>query len=147
MTETANEVRGSYCVSWGSKEVDANSWICMFTTVGCAQTKINSLAWVCELIGEVSANVWGYRLPRGQRDGSLRPYSRFSRPEPLLFLSSSPSIVLTRLSGPRSRPNTPQKSNPHLWICSAELWPLDHRGGRIVATKRKYRKEFLTELY
>jgi hypothetical protein len=26
-------------------------------------------------------------VPRGQRDGSLRPYSQFSRPEPLLFLS------------------------------------------------------------
>jgi hypothetical protein len=43
---------------------------------------------------------------RGQRDGSLRPYSRFSRQEPLLFLSSSSSVVLTRLSGPRSRPIT-----------------------------------------
>jgi hypothetical protein len=31
---------------------------------------------------------------------SLRPYSGFSRPEPLLFLPSRPSIVLTRLSGP-----------------------------------------------
>jgi hypothetical protein len=39
----------------------------------------------------------------------LRPYSRFSRPEPLLFLPSSSSIVLTRLSGPRSRPTTSQK--------------------------------------
>jgi hypothetical protein len=28
-------------------------------------------------------------VPRGQRDGSLRPYSRFSRLEPLLFLKSS----------------------------------------------------------
>jgi hypothetical protein len=27
-------------------------------------------------------------------------YSRFSRQEPLLFLSSSSSVVLTRLSGP-----------------------------------------------
>jgi hypothetical protein len=36
---------------------------------------------------------------RGQHDGSLRPYSRLSRPEPLLFLSSSASVVLTRLSG------------------------------------------------
>jgi hypothetical protein len=34
----------------------------------------------------------------GQRGRSLRPYSRFSRQEPLLFLSSSSSIVLTRLS-------------------------------------------------
>jgi hypothetical protein len=45
-------------------------------------------------------------VPRGQRDGSLRPYSRISKPELLLFLSSSSSIVLTRLSGPRSRPTT-----------------------------------------
>jgi hypothetical protein len=33
----------------------------------------------------------------------------FSRPEPLLFHSSSFSVVLTRLSGPRSRPPTYQK--------------------------------------
>jgi hypothetical protein len=39
-------------------------------------------------------------VPRGQRDGSLRPYSRISRPEPILFLSSSASVVLTRLSRP-----------------------------------------------
>jgi hypothetical protein len=45
----------------------------------------------------------------GQRGGSLRPYSRLSRPEPLLFLSSSSSVVLTRLSGHRSRPITSQK--------------------------------------
>jgi hypothetical protein len=30
----------------------------------------------------------------------LWSYSRISRPEPLLFLSSSSSVVLTRLSGP-----------------------------------------------
>jgi hypothetical protein len=56
----------------------------------------------------------------------LRPYSRFSRSEPLFFLSSSSSVVLTRLSGPRSS----RESNPDLWICSQELWPLDRRGGR-----------------
>jgi hypothetical protein len=32
------------------------------------------------LVGEVSANFCGYRVPRGQRDGFLRPYSRLSRP-------------------------------------------------------------------
>jgi hypothetical protein len=72
----------------------------------------NSVAWVRErtipterppLVGEVSSNFCEYRVQRGQRDGSLRPYSRLSRPEPLLFLSSSFSIVFTRLSGPRSR--------------------------------------------
>jgi hypothetical protein len=35
--------------------------------------------------------------------------SRFSRPEPLLFLSSSSSTVVTRLSGPHPRPITSQK--------------------------------------
>jgi hypothetical protein len=44
---------------------------------------------------------------------SLRPYYRLSRPEPLLFHSSSSSVVLTRLSGLCSRPTTSQK------ICSA----------------------------
>jgi hypothetical protein len=50
------------------------------------------------------------RVPRSQRDGSQRPYSRLSRPEALLFLPSSSSVVLTRLSGPRSRPTTSQKN-------------------------------------
>jgi hypothetical protein len=31
-------------------------------------------------------------VPCGQRDGFVRPYSLFSKPEPLLFLSSSSSI-------------------------------------------------------
>jgi hypothetical protein len=53
----------------------------------------------------------------------------------LIFLPNSSSDVLTRLSGPRSRPTISQKiwkrreSNPDLWICSLELWPLDYRGG------------------
>jgi hypothetical protein len=68
-------------------------------------------------VGEVSANFCGW-LPCGHRGGSptavisadpLRPYSRFSRPEPLLFLPSSSSVVLTRLSGCRYRPTTYQK--------------------------------------
>jgi hypothetical protein len=31
-------------------------------------------------------------VPRGQRDGSLRPYSRFSRQEPLLFYQVAPHL-------------------------------------------------------
>jgi hypothetical protein len=50
------------------------------------------------------------------------------------FLSSISSVVLTTLSGPRSRPTTffwyCRESNPGLRICSQELWELDHRGGR-----------------
>jgi hypothetical protein len=56
--------------------------------------RLNSVAWVHErtistewptLFGEVSANFCGYKVTRGQRGGSLRPYSWFSIPEPLLF--------------------------------------------------------------
>jgi hypothetical protein len=67
----------------------------------------------------------------GQRDKSLRPYSRISRPEQLLFLPSSSSVALTRLSGPRSKPTTffvVPGIEPR--ICSQKLLPLDHRGGR-----------------
>jgi hypothetical protein len=56
------------------------------------------------------------------------------------------------MSGPRSRPTTQKicrgrESNPDLWICSQELWPLDHRGGdKILAFFRKVtdvnRKQF-----
>jgi hypothetical protein len=53
--------------------------------------------------------ICGSKVPRGQRDGYLRPYSRISRPEPLPFLPSCSSIILTRLSGPRYRPTTSQK--------------------------------------
>jgi hypothetical protein len=46
------------------------------------------------LVGEVSANFCGLTVPRGQRDGSLRTYSRVSRLKLLLFLPSSSSVVL-----------------------------------------------------
>jgi hypothetical protein len=77
-----------------------------------------SVVWVRErtilterppLVGEISVNVCGQWVPRGHRDGSLWPHFWLSRPEQLLFLSSSSSIVLTRLTGPRSRPSTSQK--------------------------------------
>jgi hypothetical protein len=71
------------------------------------------------IVGEVSADFCGQMAPRGQRDESLRPYSRLSRPEPLLFLPSSSSVVLTRLSGPHCRPTnffpfSARESNPRL---------------------------------
>jgi hypothetical protein len=75
--------------------------------------KLNSVAWVRErtpLVGEVSANFFGYTVPRGQRDESPWPYFKISRPDPLLFFfSSSSSVVLTRLSGPHSRLTVTQK--------------------------------------
>jgi hypothetical protein len=101
----------------------------------CKQTT-NSIALVHErtkpterppLAGEVIANFCGLRVSRGQRNGSPWQHSRLSRLEPLLFLPSSSSIVLTRLSGLRFRRTTSQKiwkcreSNPDLWIRSLEL--------------------------
>jgi hypothetical protein len=85
------------------------------------------------LVGEVSASFWGYKVLHGHRGRSLRPYSLLYRPEPLLFLSRSSSIVLMRRSRPHSGPTTSQKiwkrreSNPDLWICSQEPRPLDQR--------------------
>jgi hypothetical protein len=38
------------------------------------------------LVGEVSTNFYGQKVSRGQLNPSPRPYSRFSRPEPLVFL-------------------------------------------------------------
>jgi hypothetical protein len=75
-------------------------------------------------------------MSRSHCGGSLRPYSRFlDRSRYYFFQVASSSVVLTRLSGPRSRPTTQKlwqrrESNPNHWICSQELWPLDHRGGR-----------------
>jgi hypothetical protein len=75
--------------------------------------KLKSVAWVQQLtipterpplVREVTANFLRIELPRCQRDGSLRPYYPFSRPEPLLCLSNSSSIVLTMLIRPRSWP-------------------------------------------
>jgi hypothetical protein len=44
------------------------------------------------LVGEVIANFCGQRVPRGQRDGSLLPYSRFYRQEPLLSYQVVPQL-------------------------------------------------------
>jgi hypothetical protein len=44
------------------------------------------------LVGEVIANFFRIDVPRGQRDGSLRPYTRFYRQEPLLFYQVAPQL-------------------------------------------------------
>jgi hypothetical protein len=60
----------------------------------------------------------------------------FSRLELLLFLPSSSSVVLMRLSGPCLDPLLLRKSGSaenrtwDLWICNQEVWPLDHRSSR-----------------
>jgi hypothetical protein len=53
----------------------------------------------------------------------LLPYSRFSRPESLLFLPIRSSIVLMMLSGPHSRPATSQKMvTPEIEPAPLNLW-------------------------
>jgi hypothetical protein len=63
--------------------------------------KKRPVAWVREwtvpterptIVGEVSANFRGYRVQCARRDGSLRPYYRFSRPDPLLFFQVAPQL-------------------------------------------------------
>jgi hypothetical protein len=119
--------------------------------------KINSVARVHKqtipterppLVCKDSASFCRWMAPRGQHDGSPWLYSQLSRPELPLFLPNSSSVVLMRLSGPRSRPTTSQKiwqrreSNLDLWICSHELWPLDNRGGQYLeANQAKTSKE------
>jgi hypothetical protein len=44
------------------------------------------------LVGEVIATFGELRVPRGQRDGSLLQWSRFSRQEPLLFFQVAPQL-------------------------------------------------------
>jgi hypothetical protein len=72
---------------------------------------------------------------RGQRDGSLWPYSRFSRQEPLLFYQVAPQLYSRGWVDPVPDPLLIffwwcRESNPGLRICSQELCPLDHRGGQ-----------------
>jgi hypothetical protein len=104
------------------------------------KTQLNSIVWVREwtipterppLVGEVTANFCGKRVPRGQRYGTLRPYSRFSRQEPLLFYQVAPQLYsrgwvhpipdpLFFLVVPGIEPGPPD--------LLPRIWPLDHRG-------------------
>jgi hypothetical protein len=97
---TVREVQGknSYqCWSW--RHVSGH----IFTTqqYNIWYSSYYSMVWVRErtipterspLVDEVTANFCGHRVPRGQRDGSLRPYSRFSRQEPLFFYQAAPQL-------------------------------------------------------
>jgi hypothetical protein len=97
------------------------------------------------LVGEVITNFYGYRVPRGQRDGSLLPYSRFSRHEPLLFYQVAPQLYSRGWVDPVPDPLLffllPGNRTRDPWICSQELWPLDHRGGQ--TTKAIEKKKHL----
>jgi hypothetical protein len=93
------------------------------------------------LVGEVIANFCGQRVPRGERDGSLLPYSRFFRQEPLLFYQVAPQLYSGGWVDPVSDPLlfflvVPGIETGTPWICSQELWPLDHRGGQNSSSHR-----------
>jgi hypothetical protein len=74
-------------------------------------------------------------VPRGQRDGSLRPYSRFSRQEPLLLFQVAPQLYSRGWVDPVPDPllffGSAGNRTRDPCICSQELWPLDHRGGPV----------------
>jgi hypothetical protein len=125
-TEIVQRANHGWCVTtrcnrlrdYGRHATDSAQYLSYPVLSDDDELKLNSVDWVRErtipterppLVGEVSANFCWLMVLHGQRDGSVRQYSRLSRPEPLLFLSSSPSIVLTRLSGPRSRLTTSQE--------------------------------------
>jgi hypothetical protein len=133
---------------WWCRQVPSGTWLPSgsrnqnFPSMGIK--KLTSSFWSAKrtlqtqrplLVGGVSALL--LRLERCRvvsATGHHGHWSRFSRPEPLLFikvvnqLSSRcwvdpvPDIQLLTKScsaGNRTR---------NLWICSQELWPLDHRG-------------------
>jgi hypothetical protein len=73
-------------------------------------------------------------------------WSRFSRPEPLLFFHASPQLssrggvdpVLDKIFLWKS--GSTENRTRNLWICSQELGPLDHWGGpNTSALKLRYR--------
>jgi hypothetical protein len=64
-------------------------------------------------------------VSRGQRGGFPTVVNLFSRPEPLLFLSSSSLFMLTSLSRPRSRLTATQK----IW----KRWGIEHRTSGLAA--------------
>jgi hypothetical protein len=62
------------------------------------------------LVGEVSAKFLRIEVVAWSAQRILMAVNLgFLDPEPLLFRSSSSSVIVTSLSGPRSRPTTSQK--------------------------------------
>jgi hypothetical protein len=57
---------------------------------------------------------------------------RYTTQSPILYVPSSSSVNLTKLSGACSRhrkSGIPGNRTQDLWVCIQELWLLDHRGG------------------
>jgi hypothetical protein len=88
------------------------------------------------LVGEVSANFYGWRMSRGQRNGSPRPLiSIFYTRSRYFSIQVAPQLSLRGLVDPVPDPPLLRKCSSagnrtrDLWIYSQELWPLDHKGG------------------
>jgi hypothetical protein len=91
------------------------------TTSTTTTTKLNSMAWVHmrTIPTDWATAALSAKLVPTLADRGCRVVSATIPPQSLIF----GFLEITRLSGPRF------SSNPDLWICSQELWPLDHRGG------------------
>jgi hypothetical protein len=92
-----------------------------------------------------TANFWRNLVPtfadrgvsRSQRGGSPTDVNlSFFRPEPLLFFQVASHLYSQGLSGHvpdplllRNKSGSAGNRTRHLWVCSQEVWPLDHRGG------------------
>jgi hypothetical protein len=61
-------------------------------------------------------------VPRGQRDGSLWLYSRFSRQEPLLFYQVAPQLYSRGWVDPVHNHNTRQKLYLHVQFCRTNVF-------------------------
>jgi hypothetical protein len=89
----------SRCYAWLNvinflKEIQFNN-----NSVAFVRKRIIPTEWQ-PLVGEFSANFCGQRVLRGQCNGTSWPYSRLSRLEPLLFLSSSSSWGVDPVTDP-----------------------------------------------
>jgi hypothetical protein len=87
------------------------------------------------LVGEVSANFCGWRVSRGHCNRSPRPLICFLDQSRYFSNQVAPQLSSQGWVDPVSDPLLLRKSGSaknrtwDLWICSQELWPLDHRGG------------------
>jgi hypothetical protein len=76
-------------------------------------------------------------MSRGQGNVYPRPYSRVSTPEQLRFFQAAPQLYSRGWvdSDPDTlhlrKSGSSRNRTRDLWICSKELWPLDHRGCHI----------------
>jgi hypothetical protein len=93
------------------------------------------------LVGEVNANFWGYKMLNCQHNVSLRPCSRFLDRSRYFIFQVAPKLYSGSWVGTVPNPLLLRKYGSvgnrtrNLWICSQELWTLDHRDGPVSSDK------------